>query len=75
VRLALLDGIACDGAVGAKKVRFLLHLSVPHVLVQLADAHEHAHLGNGLKLRGARLPHVSGERRHGQELLRIAAAM
>src|SRR5262245_31650332 len=42
--LALFDGIARDCSFGAKKFRFLLHLAMPHIFVQLTDVHEHAHL-------------------------------
>src|SRR5437867_2948191 len=60
VRLALLFGVTGHGPLGAKKVYLPLHLPVPAVLVKFADVHEHAHLRNGLKLRCAGVPHVSG---------------
>src|SRR5437879_1241726 len=36
VRLAFLDGVACDRSFGAKKLGLLLHFVVPHVWVELA---------------------------------------
>src|SRR3954470_17490023 len=71
VRLALLDGVARDGALRAKEFGFLLHFGVPHVLVEFADVGEHAHLRNRLQPGGARFPHVSRESGHRQEVLRI----
>src|SRR5262245_866326 len=71
VRLTFLDGIACDRSSRAKELDLLLHLAVPHVMVKLADVHENAHLRDRLKLRCAGSPHVSGERRGGQEVLRV----
>src|SRR5690349_19706997 len=44
VRLSFLDGVARDGALRAQEFGFFLHLAVPHVFVQFADVHEHAHL-------------------------------
>src|SRR5262249_15539740 len=68
VRLALLDRVIRDRSAETKVLRFPLHLVVPSVLVELTDVHEHAHLRNRLKLRCARLPHVSRERRHRAEV-------
>src|SRR6266850_3218220 len=52
VVLTLLDGITGDGTLGTKEFCFLLHLAVPHVLVEFADVHEYAHLRNRLELGG-----------------------
>src|SRR5688572_15753934 len=71
VRLAFLDGVARDGAFGAKEFRFLFHLAVPHVLVLFADVHEDAHLRDRLKPGGVGLPHVAGKGGDGEEVLRV----
>src|SRR5215468_6776341 len=71
MRLILLDAVACDRTVGAKDCGLSLHLVVPHVGIEFADVHENAHLRDRLKLRGAGSPHVSGESRNGEEVLRI----
>src|SRR5712691_2809457 len=43
VRLPFLDRVPCNRPLGTEEFRFLLHLAVPPVLVELADVHEHAH--------------------------------
>src|SRR3984893_8242419 len=71
LRLIFLDAIACDRTFGTKELGLLLHLGVPHVRVKFADIHENAHLRDRLKLCCAGFPHVSGESRNGQEVLRV----
>ena len=48
VWLAFLDRVARDSAPGAQELRFLLHLAVPPIFVQLADVHEYAELRDRL---------------------------
>src|SRR5207244_10351690 len=71
VRLTLLDAIACERSFGTEEFGLLLHLAVPHVMVQLADVHENAHLRDRLKFRCTGSPHISGESGGGQEVLRM----
>src|SRR5580704_15703293 len=44
VRLALLDGVACDRSFGTKEFGLPLHLAVPPVWIVFAHIHENAHL-------------------------------
>jgi hypothetical protein len=43
VGLAFLDGIPRTSTLGPKEFGFILHFTVPHVPVELAYVHEHAH--------------------------------
>src|SRR5262245_63727620 len=69
--LSFLDAVAGNSAFGTQVLGFLLHLTMPHVLVKLTDVHEDADVRDRLKLRRAWLPHVSRERGHREEELRI----